>query len=111
MDDTFLHTDKTLVDENMVMLDRLAEEGIEFVPCTGRSFLATPETVRRHPSVHYSVSVNGSSVYRTADLARVHGITVGKERALALYGRMAKSTQRMTMVMVTTMVWLSPMRA
>lgn len=89
MDDTFLHTDKTLVDENMAMLDRLAEEGIEFVPCTGRSLFATPEAVRRHPSVHHSVSVNGSSVYRTADLVRVHGITVGKERALALYGRMA----------------------
>jgi len=89
MDDTFLHTDKTLVDENMVMLDRLAGEGVEFVPCTGRSLLATPEAVRRHPSVHYSVSVNGSSVYRTADLVRVHGVTVGRERALALYERVA----------------------
>ena len=89
MDDTFLHTDKTLVDENMAMLDRLAREGIEFVPCTGRSLYATPEEVRRHPSVHYVIPVNGSSVYRMSDEAHVHGVVMGKERALALYERLA----------------------
>ena len=34
MDETFLHTDKSPDVKNMAMLDRLAELGIPFVPCS-----------------------------------------------------------------------------
>ena len=47
MDDTFLAPDKSLLPRNMAMLDRLAEEGIEFVPCTGRAWHAIPPEVVR----------------------------------------------------------------
>ena len=62
MDDTFLAPDKSLLPRNMAMLDRLAEEGIEFVPCTGRAWHAIPPEVCRHPATHFGVPSDGSVV-------------------------------------------------
>ena len=47
-------------------LDKLAEHGIEFVPCTGRALVGIPQEVLAHPSVHYAVSSNGAVVSRIA---------------------------------------------
>ena len=67
MDDTFLAPDKSLLPRNMAMLDRLAEEGIEFVPCTGRPLSGVFESILAHPAVHYAVCANGASVWQLDD--------------------------------------------
>ena len=62
MDETFLHTDKSLDDNNMAMLDRLAELGIPFVPCSGRAFNVLPKEVVNHPASKYVVSCDGAII-------------------------------------------------
>ena len=64
MDGTFLTTDKRVSEGSMQALDKLAEHGIEFVPCTGRALVGIPQEVLAHPSVHYAVSSNGAVVSR-----------------------------------------------
>lgn len=66
MDGTFLTTDKRVSERSMQALDKLAEHGIEFVPCTGRALVGIPQEVLAHPSVHYAVSSNGAVVSRIA---------------------------------------------
>lgn len=76
MDGTFLTTDKRVSDRSMQALDKLAEHGIEFVPCTGRALAGIPQEVLAHPSVHYAVSSNGAVVSR---IARDAGSAVSSE--------------------------------
>lgn len=96
MDDTFLAPDKTLLPRNMAMLDRLAEEGIEFVPCTGRAWHAIPPEVRRHPATHYGVPSDGSVVIDAASEKVLLDQSLGARRALALLSRVGGLLDRMT---------------
>ncbi|SER31621.1 HAD family hydrolase [Parafannyhessea umbonata] len=118
MDDTFLSTDKTVCRENLELLDRLAEKGVPFVPCTGRTWRALPAEVLLHPATRYAVTSDGAVVMellrdvavqaaspdaagevdvelecvgqdRSAVLARRLCLrAMGKERTLALYDRL-----------------------
>lgn len=96
MDDTFLAPDKTLLPRNMAMLDRLAEEGIEFVPCTGRAWHAVPEEVRRHPATRYAIPSDGSVVIGAASEEVLLDQSLGGERALALLSRVRGLLGRMS---------------
>ena len=96
MDDTFLAPDKSLLPRNMAMLDRLAEEGIEFVPCTGRAWHAIPPEVRRHPATHYGVPSDGSVVIDAASEKVLLDQSLGARRALALLSRVGGLLDRMT---------------
>lgn len=84
LDDTFLARDKSIPAENMAALVRLAERGVPFVPCTGRSFLAIPEVLRTHPATRLSVACSGAVAYDRAGSVVWHR-AVGRERALALF--------------------------
>lgn len=85
LDDTFLRKDKSLVEKNMELLDRLHRRGIEFVPCTGRALHAIPPEVLGHPSVRFAIPADGSCVYSLPDEALIMDLTIGKRRALWLY--------------------------
>lgn len=87
MDDTFLAPDKTLLPRNMAMLDRLAEEGIEFVPCTGRAWHTIPVEVRHHPATHYGVPSDGAVAIDATSEEVLLDQSLGAERALALLSR------------------------
>lgn len=89
MDDTLLATDKTLGAENLAMLERLAHEGIPFVPCSGRALRALPKAVIEHPASRYAVCADGATVYeRTGepldDWELIHHVRLGVPRALKL---------------------------
>ena len=60
MDDTFLAPDKSIPPENLAAVDRLLENGIAFVPCTGRHLGGIPEAVLSRSSL--AVSDSGASV-------------------------------------------------
>lgn len=96
MDDTFLAPDKTLLPRNMAMLDRLAEEGVEFVPCTGRAWHAIPPEVRRHPATHYGVPSDGAVAIDAASEKVLLDQSMGAGRALALLSRVRGLLDRMT---------------
>jgi predicted mannosyl-3-phosphoglycerate phosphatase (HAD superfamily) len=54
MDGTFLARDKRVPPENHALLDRLAEKGIPFVPCSGRIWRGLPAEVLAHPKEAYT---------------------------------------------------------
>lgn len=88
MDETFLHTDKSLDSKNMAMLDRLAELGIPFVPCSGRAFNVLPQEVVNHPASKYVVSCDGAVIRDLSTQTVLHESTVTKEQALELYQKL-----------------------
>ena len=89
LDETFLSTDKRLIERNMAALDLLAERGIPFVPCTGRGLngILLYERLAAHPAVRYAVTSSGAVVYDMQTREVLHAHVVGRERALQLYER------------------------
>ncbi len=87
LDDTFLSTDKRLIERNMAALDALAARGIGFVPCTGRNLggVLIFEELASHPSVRYAVTSSGAVVYDLRAREVLHERTVGAVRTRALY--------------------------
>lgn len=63
MDDTFVAPDKTIPPDNLRVLDLLAERGVEFVPCTGRSASGLPPELTSHPCVRHAVCGGGALTY------------------------------------------------
>ena len=63
LDGTLLDSQKRLSDANRAALARVASEGVQVVPTTGRFFGMMPEVVRGLPFVRYAITVNGAEVY------------------------------------------------
>ncbi len=63
LDGTLLDSQKRLSDANRAALARIASEGVQVVPTTGRFFGMMPEVVRSLPFVRYAITVNGAEVY------------------------------------------------
>jgi Cof subfamily protein (haloacid dehalogenase superfamily) len=64
MDDTFLTHDKRVGEGNLKAIERMAEAGVEFVPCSGRPVGGIPREALETPATHYAVSANGAAVNR-----------------------------------------------
>lgn len=62
IDDTLLTRQKELTPRTRAVLGRLAELGIEFVPCTGRALTGIRPEILALDCVHYAVSANGSLI-------------------------------------------------
>lgn len=63
LDGTLLTTEKVIAPRTREMLDELARQGIEFVPCSGRPPVGLPKDLLAHPAVHYAIGSNGAVVY------------------------------------------------
>ncbi len=74
LDGTLLDSQKRLSDANRAALARIASEGVQVVPTTGRFFGMMPEVVRGLPFVRYAITVNGAEVYD-----RVEDVVVARE--------------------------------
>ena len=62
LDGTLLLEDMTLSPENERAIHALAQQGVEFVPSSGRAFYEIPEVLREHPDIRYYLSANGSMI-------------------------------------------------
>ncbi len=62
LDGTLLDEEKKVPEENMAMLRKCAEHGIEIVPATGRTVKGIPETLKTLPGVRYVIATNGAVV-------------------------------------------------
>ncbi len=62
LDGTLLDEEKKVPEENMAMLRKCAEHGIEIVPATGRTVKGIPETLKALPGVRYVIATNGAVV-------------------------------------------------
>lgn len=87
MDGTFLLPDKTVSAENLRILDRAYERGVQFVPCTGRNVTGLPPELVGHPCVRYAVCANGALIcdVRTHEVLRE--APIGRDVVLDLYER------------------------
>ena len=63
LDGTLLNDVKEIPEENLRMLRRAAECGVQLVPATGRIYPGLPEQLRALPFVRYCICVNGAQVY------------------------------------------------
>ena len=102
MDGTFLARDKRVPPENHALLDRLADKGIPFVPCSGRIWRGLPAEVLAHPATRFAIGSDGAVVMAlhegpadepsttpatTPAARRLHLAPMGRDRTLALYER------------------------
>ena len=71
LDGTLLSPDTTISERTKAVLERAAQEGIEIVPASGRSFEGMPYYVKNLPGVNYLVTTNGADVY-TIDGKRLY---------------------------------------
>ena len=92
LDGTLLNDVKEIPEENLRMLRRAAECGVQLVPATGRIYPGLPEQLRALPFVRYCICVNGAQVYdawEKSDLPR--GDTGGAgDRTGGIHGRPAR---------------------
>ena len=63
LDGTLLRDDKTISEETRKALERIAEEGVIFLPSTGRTHRELPEALKDLPFLHYALCCNGGSVF------------------------------------------------
>ena len=88
MDGTFLTSQKQVAPATWSALDRLAERGIAFVPCTGRAFGGIPVPLVTHPATRFAVTANGAAVFEVdaeGNGARIHHETMTATQALEVY--------------------------
>lgn len=63
LDGTLLDNEGKLSDENSQAIKRMTEEGILFVPTTGRTICELPSIIKNHGSFRYYIYSNGSAIY------------------------------------------------
>lgn len=66
LDGTFLRDDKSISERNETAVKDVIEQGIYFVPATGRSFYSVPAEIRNFPGIKYVITGNGTAIYSTA---------------------------------------------
>lgn len=62
LDGTLLNSEAEVSLENLRAIEKLAEQGVFFVPSTGRSYSEVPAEIRSHPSIRYFICSNGAMV-------------------------------------------------
>lgn len=107
LDGTLLTETKEITEYTRRVLMRAAEEGIMFVPATGRAFTSIPNEVLSLPGVKYVITSNGAAVYSVSEKKRIYecllepdsverilDIPVGKEVALEVFVEGVPYTER-----------------
>lgn len=85
LDGTLLDEQKQVSARNQAALQKAAEQGILFVPATGRIYSAIPEAVAGLAFVRYMITVNGSGVYDRAEEKMLFEAKIPKEEAIRLF--------------------------
>ena len=63
LDGTLLAKADTISEENRGAIEKMAELGICFAPCSGRTFYEMPECIRNDPNIRYYIGSDGASVW------------------------------------------------
>lgn len=62
LDGTLLDTKGAISEENLQAIRALAQNGVLFVPASGRSYSEMPPVLRSHPDIRYYLYSNGAAV-------------------------------------------------
>lgn len=79
LDGTLLTDDKRILDSTREVLCRAAEQGIHFVPATGRPLGSVPEDVMKLPGVEYVITSNGAAIHSVKTGKRIYERLLGAE--------------------------------
>lgn len=95
LDGTLLTDKKEILESTRESLARAAEQGICFVPSTGRAFASIPKDVLELPGVEYVITSNGAAVYDVKTGKRIYERLLeadAVERILELPVKVAEET-------------------
>ncbi|MBR5805124.1 MAG: HAD family phosphatase [Clostridia bacterium] len=84
LDGTLLNTSKLLTKGNEEALRRAAEEGVQIVIATGRTYAIIPDFIRALDFVHYAIVANGSWVLKLSDMSVIYRAEIPCGRAIEL---------------------------
>lgn len=82
LDGTLLRSDKTISRETEDELTRLNEQGVYFVPCTGRTHRELPDVIRNLPFLNYAITTNGGGIYDYRQEKYICSFAIDNETAL-----------------------------
>ena len=63
LDGTLLKDDKTISEETIKELKRITDDGVIFLPSTGRTHRELPSAIKELPFLHYALCCNGGAVF------------------------------------------------
>lgn len=72
LDGTLLTDDKRILEGTREAITRAAEQGIHFVPATGRPLGSVPEDVLKLPGVEYVITSNGAAIHSVKTGKRIY---------------------------------------
>lgn len=72
LDGTLLTDDKRILESTREALVQAAEQGIHFVPATGRPLGSVPEEVLKLPGVEYVITSNGAAIHSVKTGKRIY---------------------------------------
>ena len=84
LDNTLLDYGKDVSQDSIEIIEKLALEGIEFIPATGRYLGVIPKLLLEHKSINYIVSSNGAVISKREDLNTIHECYIDIEKVRTL---------------------------
>ena len=84
LDGTLLNEKKEVSERNLTALRRAAEQGILFVPATGRIWRGLPQALLDLPFLKYAIAVNGAGVVDCEKDETLHRAEISREDSLRL---------------------------
>ena len=76
LDGTLFNGRAEISEENQRAIRALTAHGVQFVPCTGRTFCDLPTSLREHPDIRYYICSNGALLYdKTTDTRILNAIS------------------------------------
>lgn len=88
LDGTFVDSQKRVCERNLRVLERAAEVGVQFVPCTGRNANGILPELAAAACVRYAVCGNGASVVNLRTNEVLHSEPLLTEQVLDLHERL-----------------------
>ena len=85
LDGTLLRSDKTISQQTVDILTSLAEQGVYFVPCTGRTHIELPKLIRDLPFLNYAITTNGGGIYDFINKKYICSFGIDNETAIRGY--------------------------
>lgn len=89
LDGTFVDSQKRVCERNLRVLERAAELGVQFVPCTGRNANGILPELAGAACVRYAVCGNGTSVVDLRANEVLHSVPLQRGQVLDLFERVA----------------------
>ena len=82
LDGTLLRDDKTISEETRQALEQITQQGVIFLPSTGRTHRELPNALKGLPFISYALCCNGGAVYSFLDDKYIYEDAIPYETAL-----------------------------